>query len=160
VKYPITLFLVAVILLTACTSQSQTSIGSGEPQQVLQQFFELLHDGEYAQASVLYAGSYENIVYMNPDVDPLDGARLFELACKVNGFQCLEVRRAVLEHTPAEGQFVFKVTFTSPEGGLFVLGPCCGADETVMPPHSEFFYEVHQTTDGSYKVMTEPVYVP
>ena len=39
----------------------------------------------------------------------------------------------------AEDEYQFVVRFDAGGGEIFVLGPCCGADETEMPPVSEFW---------------------
>lgn len=57
------------------------------------------------------------------------------------------------------GTFVFKVQFLKPDGGIFVLGPCCGASEEEMPSRDTFDYIVKKI-DGTYKVITPPQYVP
>jgi len=36
--------------------------------------------------------------------------------------------------------YVFQVKFNNPDGSLFILGPCCGASETGMPPVSQLKY--------------------
>jgi hypothetical protein len=54
----------------------------------------------------------------------------------------------------------FKVHFRNPDGTLFVLGPCCGASETEMPPVSEFECDVARTSSGEFKVLCLPPYVP
>ena len=56
--------------------------------------------------------------------------------------------------------FTFTVTFRNRDGSTFVLGPCCGADATEMPPVSEFEYHVELTNSGDFRVLDLPVYVP
>jgi hypothetical protein len=48
----------------------------------------------------------------------------------------------------------------SSDGSLFVLGPCCGANETEMPPVSQFEYKVTRDASGQFVVMDLPPYVP
>jgi hypothetical protein len=79
----------------------------------------------------------------------------------VNGFQCLLVRSAHLQERASSGaEFQFMVEFSTPEGELFVRGPCCGASETDMPSQSEFTFFVARSEDGVYRVQELPVYVP
>ena len=56
--------------------------------------------------------------------------------------------------------YIFQVEFNNPDGSLFVLGPCCGADETEMPPVSQFEYTVSRKAEGKFVVMNTPPYVP
>jgi hypothetical protein len=122
-------------------------------------FFAALQAGRYAEAAELYSGSYEGLQDNNPEVDPQDRAALLENGCRLNGFQCLAVYRAVLKDQPSPGEFRFRVVFEH-EGQPFSLGPCCGADIAEMPPQSEFLYTVKQDEQGNYRVTELPVYVP
>ena len=129
--------------------------------QSLMSFFDHLSAGRYEEASQLYGGPYEQLIHHNPALDPQDHAALLRNACTVNGFQCLRVRTARLHQQVASGaEFHFRVEFSTPDGGLFVRGPCCGASETDMPPQSEFLFTVTMSKDGEYRVQDLPVYVP
>jgi len=59
-----------------------------------------------------------------------------------------------------EGEYTFTVQFLRDDGEVFVLGPCCGADETEMPPTSEFTVRVAADQRGDFKVLDLPPYVP
>ena len=129
--------------------------------ETLIQFFEHLNKGDYLSASALYGGSYEMLNGYNPDLDPEDHAALFKNACTVNGFQCLQVRSARLQEQAAQtGDYRFVVEFSTADGELFVLGPCCGATETEMPLRSEFVFTVVRVGEGAYQVVDLPVYAP
>jgi dipeptidyl aminopeptidase/acylaminoacyl peptidase len=145
--------------LTPVEVQSPT--GQEVALQSLMNFFRYLKAGQYAEASQLYGGSYEPLIDSNPGLEPGDHAALLRNACTVNGFQCLRVRSAHLQDQAASGaEFQFKVEFSTPEGELFVRGPCCGASETDMPWQSEFTFSVVRSEDGVYRVQELPVYVP
>ncbi len=145
-----------VILLAACGFAVQEGDAA---RQTLESYFEALNRGDYAKAAALYGGEYETLTGWNPDVDPHDRAILWERGCQQNGLQCLTVRSATLKDQNGEA-FTFIVEFNNPDGSLFVLGPCCGADETDMPPQSKFNYRVIKSAEGKFLVMDLPVYVP
>src|SRR6185436_20573902 len=107
----------------------------------------------------LYGGSYEELQNNNPNVDPSDHAKLLENACEINGHNCLPARTAIFKELQGD-TYVFQVEFSNPDGSLFVLGPCCGADETEMPPVSQFEYHVARPADGTFRVMELPPYTP
>lgn len=161
------LLLILLAALAACaappagTAPTQTSLPStaDEARQVLMKFFELLNAQEYAKADALYGGSYETFQGWNPDVDPDDHVMLWTRACRQNGLQCLLARTITFRQLQG-GTYFFQVEFSNPDGSLFVLGPCCGADETEMPPVSQFEYTVTRNADGKFLVMEPPPYVP
>jgi hypothetical protein len=147
----------------AGTPASEMADGVGEKLalQSLVHFFERLSAGWYQEVSPLYGGSYQVLVDNNPGLDPQDHAALWKNACTANGFQCLRVRSArLLENVEAQAEYRFLVEFSTPDGELFVRGPCCGASETDMPPESEFLFTVVRREDGAYRVQDLPVYVP
>ncbi len=121
-------------------------------------FFTLLHDGRYADAALLYGGSYEDLRVQNPDVPPDDAAALWQASC-THQTPCLLVSRIVDEKSITQGEFVFVVEFIWIDGTLFKLGPCCGATEAEMPPVWQFPYTVKKI-DGQFQVMEGPVYIP
>jgi hypothetical protein len=123
-------------------------------------FFSLLHAGEYEQAAALYGGTYDIMIDHNPEIDPDDRAALFRNACTINGAQCLETGRVVLEEQPSPTEFTFVVEFKNDDGSLFELGPCCGETETDQPPQSVFIYTVVKSTADDYVVLDLPVYIP
>jgi hypothetical protein len=123
-------------------------------------FFSHLQAGEYGQAAGLYGGTYDIMIDHNPEIDPDDHAALFRNACTVNGAQCLETGRVVLERQPSPTEFKFTVEFKNEDGSLFELGPCCGEAETDHTPQSVFVYTVMKSTADDYVVMEMPVYAP
>jgi hypothetical protein len=125
------------------------------------EFFEHLNNGDYLSASSLYGGSYEVLAEYNPELDPEDSAALFRNACTINGFQCLQVQSVTLRQGGAHtGEYRFLVEFLAPDGGRFVLDPCCGATEADMPPRSQFVFTVARSGEGVYQVQDLPVYAP
>ena len=129
-----------ILLITTLLAAPLTACSSSVPddrtaEQVLITFFDLLNKGQYAEVDKLYAGSYDELISMNPDIDPSDHAALWKRACEQNGLQCLTVRHSVLDNSRPAAYF-FLVEFNAPDGSLFVRGPCCGATATEMPPQS------------------------
>jgi hypothetical protein len=161
------MFLLAMVLI-GCAPQpvgtpqpAQTSLPStaSEAQQTLIKFFAMVAAENYAEADALYGGMYDGLQNNNPDINPSDHAALWNRGCKQNGLQCLEVRSATFQELQGD-TYIFQVEFSNPDGSLFVLGPCCGANETDMPPVSQFDYAVSRNANGKFLVMNEPPYVP
>jgi len=160
------LFLSFALLIASCTSQTgktpePTSLPTtaSAAQQTLIKLFSLLNAGQYVEAEPLYGGSYELMQTWNPDVEPSDHTALWTRACEQNGLQCLEVRTATFKNLQGDTH-VFQVEFSNPDGSLFVLGPCCGSNETEMPPVSQFEYTVTKNAEGKFVVKSLPPYVP
>ena len=156
-----------LILCTGCASQTSTLVPTSLPstaseaQGTLTKFFDLLNAKQYADADVLYGGDYEQLKIFSSDTDPAPSghAKLWADACQLAGLQCLEVRSATLKNQQGD-TYVFQVEFSNPDGSLFVLGPCCGATETEMPPVSQFEYHVTRQATGTFHVMDLPPYIP
>jgi hypothetical protein len=160
----------ATILLTSCAAQpitplqtqpAPTSLPStaSEAHDVLVNFLTLLHMKNYAEAVSLYEGEYEQLQVFNTEIDPNDHLALWTWACDHQLLQCLEVRSATFQNLVGDS-YIFQVEFNNPDGSLFVLGPCCGANETEMPPVSQFEFTVTRNPDGRFVVMNTPPYVP
>jgi hypothetical protein len=132
---------------------------AGEAYDALVDFLTLLHTKNYAEAAPLYGGEYEQLHVFNPEIDPKDHVALWAWACEHQLLQCLEVRSATLKEVQGDS-YIFQVGFNKPDGSQFVLGPCCGANETEMPPISQFEYTVSRNTDHRFVVMNMPPYVP
>jgi hypothetical protein len=142
-------------------SLTSTSLPSTarEAYDVLVKFLSLLHDKKYTEAVPLYGGEYEQLQVFNPQLDPADRVGLWEWACDNQLLQCLELRSATFQELRG-ASYVFQVEFSRADGSLFVLGPCCGADETEMPPVSQFEFMVSPDTEHRFVVMNTPPYVP
>ena len=160
--------LFSIFLLTACGTQpasspevTQTSLPStaSEAQDVLVDFLTRLHTKNYAQATPLYGGEYESLQVFNPEINSEDHVALWTWVCENKILQCLEVRSATFTKLVGDS-YIFQVEFNNPDGSLFVLGPCCGANETEMPPVSQFEFTVSRTANGKFVVMNTPPYVP
>ncbi len=130
-----------------------------EAHDVLVNFLTLLHDKKYQEAAPLYGGEYEQLQVFNTEIDPTDHVALWAWACDNQLLQCLKVRSAPFQELRGD-TYIFQVEFNNPDGSLFVLGPCCGATETEMPPVSQFEYIVSRNAEHRYVVMTTPPYVP
>jgi hypothetical protein len=158
--------IVVLILLTSCidgqTRPTKTPEVNDEQsaQQVLLNFLENMHSGRYQEAVELYGGSYQALIENNTNISPNDFAKLLETACRINGFQCLEVHTAKLEQEISATEFSFRVEFLNEDGTLFIRGPCCGGNATDFPPESSFSFMVTQDEGGNFKVMDLPPYVP
>jgi len=108
----------------------------------------------------MYASPLDSLHSFNPELDSQDAAALIGYACGQRLLQCLPVRSiALAEATPGE-DVIFNVEFSLEDGSLFVLGPCCGATSTEMPPVSSFAFRVRPEPSGSYAVLDLPPYVP
>lgn len=122
-------------------------------------FLTLLHTKNYADAAPLYGGEYEQLQIFNSEIDPNDKVALWTWVCDNQLLQCLEVRSAAFQEMVGDS-YIFEVEFSNPDGSLFVLGPCCGANETEMPPVSQFEFTVTRNAAGQFVVMNTPPYVP
>ena len=130
-----------------------------EAHDVLTQFFELLNTKQYAEADALYGGDYEQLQIFSADVDPSDHTTLWSNACELAGLQCLKVRTVIFKLLQGD-TYIFQVEFSNPDGSLFVLGPCCGANETEMSPISQFEFIVTRNAEDKFVAMNMPPYVP
>ena len=162
------LFLILPTALASCSAPpvtisqpTPTTLPStaGEAYDVLVEFLTLLHTQNYEEAAPLYGGEYESLQVFNPEIDPEDHVALWRWVCDNKLLQCLEVRSAAFQRMVGDS-YIFQVEFNNPDGSLFVLGPCCGADETEMPPVSQFEFTVTRNSDGNFVVMNTPPYVP
>jgi hypothetical protein len=130
-----------------------------EAHEVLIDFLTLLHTKNYEEAAPLYGGEYEALQVFNPEIDPEDHVALWTWACDNQLLQCLEVRSATFKELRGD-TYIFQVEFNSPDGSLFVRGPCCGATETEMPSVSQFEFRVSRNADHKFVVLDTPPYVP
>ena len=157
-----------LVVLIGCSPQpgntpqpTQTSppTTASEADEVLIDFLTLLHEANYAEAVPFYGGDYEPLQVFNPEIDPSDHIALWSWACDQRLLQCLEVRSMEFDYSSGDS-YTFQVEFSKPDGSLFVRGPCCGADESEMPPQSQFQFTVSRTADGKFVVLDTPPYVP
>lgn len=123
-------------------------------------FFTQLQAGDYSLASALYGGSYDVLLDFNPRVAPTDYETLWRNGCSINGLNCLEPRTVTLVEQPSADTFVFDVEFSTREGELFIMGPCCGVTETEQPPVSSFPIRAARGEDGRFRVIDLPPYRP
>jgi len=126
----------------------------------LTEFYHSLNQGRYDRAVELYGGSYEELTYFNPTIDPSDMAELLRAACEMNGFMCLSILSSELVQADNQQEIFFELEFANPDGSLFILGPCCGADEETMPPVSVFNVQVSCEDEGLCQVLDLPPWVP
>src|SRR3990172_2374978 len=150
-------------LLVACAGGpvSGETDDLNQARQTLTDFFALLSGGDYQAAAELHAENpdlYEWLQQNNPDVDATDRAALLEAGCTFQ-LVCMEIKQVLSSEQVSDTLFNFSVEFANEDGSTFVLGPCCGEDETSMPPTAAFDYQVEKA-DGQFLVMGWPVYVP
>jgi hypothetical protein len=161
------LFVCLVLVVGSCTGQ--TPVENLQPakddmtaaQTELVAYFANLANGDYAAAASAMTDNpdfWEMAKANNPEVDPDDQAGLLQAVCQFQTL-CMTVHDVVQAEQLAEDEYQFVVRFDAGGGEIFVLGPCCGADETEMPPVSEFAYQVYKSGD-SFRVAAEPLYVP
>lgn len=150
--------LILSILISACSNL--TSPDPENAQTSLLEFITYLNEGSYEKASDLYGGDYEDLLSMNPEIPPKEVVSLWQNACEINGFQCLQARSVSLEEQISITEWKFLVEFTDINGSLFTLGPCCGADADEMPPQTQFEFIVRKTGGGEFLVMTMPIFMP
>ncbi len=131
----------------------------GEAHDVLVKYLNGLHAGNFTEAVPLYGGDYEQLKIFNPQADPSNKVALWTTTCQNQQLQCLEVRSATFKNLSGDS-YIFQVEFNNSDGSLFVLGPCCGANETEMPPVSQFEYTLSRNAEHRYVVMNPPPYVP
>lgn len=124
------------------------------------QYFANLNNAEYEHAALSYGGSYEMLQDYNPDIDQSDHTALLQAGCERNGLQCMQLMS--IEKTTQLNSLTYQyhVSFRAADGGQFVLGPCCGATETEMPPVRYFDITVSCTDEAVCHVMELPPYVP
>lgn len=128
--------------------------------QALLAYFNALRAGDYPTVIKWYGGSYEWLASMNPDLSSEDKSALWTRACQQNGFVCtLAVKNWVHTAQLSADQIRFTVELQNPDGSLFVLGPCCGAEVADFPPLTQFDFIV-QRLGESYQVLSLPVFVP
>lgn len=159
--------IIVVMLLAACASPvglaTEDTADLDLARQTLINFFSLLSHGDYESAVLHFADDAETDFFAtalrnNADVYPASPAALMEAACTYQ-LRCMEILNVVSGEQVSDKEFVFTVEFANPDGTLFVLGPCCGSNETEMPPVSQFDYRVEKA-DSEFFVHGSPVYVP
>ena len=159
----LTYFLLIVTLILAlmsCTPRSGRPSDEQLALDILVNFLESLHNGEYDKAARLYGGTYKTMIDHNPDVNSRDHAVLLRRACSINGMQCLQVKSVSLDKKVSDTEFVFKVDFLNEDGTLFLLGSCCGGDEADLLPQSVFYFTVRKVDKDDFNVMDIPPYGP
>ncbi len=152
--------LFVLLFLASCVPQATQTVSNAEKaRSTLVNFLTSLNTKKYGEAVPLYGGEYEQLQVFNPQIDPSDHVALWTWVCENQLLRCLQVRSATLQHQEGD-TYVFQVEFSNPDGSQFILGPCCGANETEMPPVSQFEYTVMKNAEGQFAVMNTPPYVP
>ena len=152
-------FLFTILLANCAVQPAEPASEADEAHRTLIDFLTRLNTAKYEEAAPLYGGEYESLQVFNPEIDAQDHVALWMWACDHQLLQCLEVRSEELVNKEGD-TYVFQVEFNNPDGSLFVLGPCCGANETEMPPVSRFEFTVTKNAEGTFVVLNTPPYVP
>jgi hypothetical protein len=154
-----TLFLIFISLFLANCSliapKNETQLAG----QAAEVFFEHLSAGRYADAAEMYAGDYSALTSLTSLIPPGDLAALWKNGCEISGLQCLPIYQIVSAEKFSLNEFRITVEFRDKAGGVFMLGPCCGATTEEMPPVSQFDIYVIER-DGGYYITSLPVFVP
>jgi hypothetical protein len=150
-------------VLTACARRSSeirlTPTAPSDPAaEALARYFAALYEGRFADGAALYAGSYEVLQDMNPDVEPDAHAALFERYCTQNGGACLPMGAIVARGVSPDGAALFTIQLVADDGSVFGQGPCCGEPDTA-DRRTEFAFTVREM-DGVFRVVELPPYVP
>jgi hypothetical protein len=128
--------------------------------QTLLAYFIALNEGRYADAAASFGGNYQVLRDQNPTISPEDLPALFQAACTVNGFLCnLKIKNEVSTAQVTSNEFRFIVELAQPDGSLFTLGPCCGADPKLEPPQTQFEFIV-ANFNGRFLIKNLPLYTP
>lgn len=127
-----------------------------EAEKALRDFLTALNTGDYILGAKLYGGDTELLQTWNPDIKD-DLPKWLELACTQNGLVCMAPRTLTYHGVDADGNQQFVVEFTSPDGTLFVQGPCCGEESGAT--FSRFVFRVKKIESG-FVVLDLPPYVP
>lgn len=153
------IFPLIILLLVSACSVISPGLEIKRAEQAAVDFFGYLASSDYANADELFGGDYWLLEYFNPQIDPTNHVALWKSACEVNGLLCVPILRVLKTEKFSLNEFFLTVEFEDTDGKVFVLGPCCGADESEMPPQSQF--EIHVIErDRKYLVTSLPVYVP
>lgn len=152
-------FLISILLFFSACSLISPFSDEQKAENAARRFFQLLSDGEYAQAAGMFAADTLELQYMNPSIDENDLENLWRNACTINGFQCLPIKTILKTEKFSLNEYHLQVEFQNPDGSLLVLGPCCGASQDKMPPVSQFSVFVIER-NGEFFVASLPVLVP
>lgn len=121
----------------ANNTTTPTAVAPASTQEIaesaLEKYFQLLHDGRYAEAMTYYGGSYDELASLNPD-DASSHADLLKDACTQNGYQCLDVKSVTGVEAVSADAYAFRVEFAQEDGSLLVRpSDQTGVDTFVFP---------------------------
>lgn len=100
---------------------------------VLIKYFSELHDGNYEAAVNHYEGDYTLLKVLNPAEKNPDQATLFEDACDLDGFLCLEILEVTTAQKVAPHQYRFEVVFQNEDGSIYKHQTSNGLFMSVFP---------------------------
>jgi hypothetical protein len=170
----ITLLLFPLVLLVSCARATPTqrldgvvetlpldaSLEPGDMEQAhgaLVAYFEALYRGDYQTAANYYGGSYYNLRWMYPDVDPDDRAALLASACLADSryaFRCWRVKDVLEAQYDPPDTYALTVRFADEQGNLLTGGDNRTATPCQPPdcPRTKYLYTVVKT-GGEFRVM-------
>jgi len=118
---------------------------------VLIKYFSELHDGNYEAAVAHYEGDDTLLKVMNPSEKNPDMVTLFEDACAIDGFLCLDILEVTSAQKVAPHQYRFEVVFQNEDGSIYKHQNSNGFLIT------EFSFTVIEH-DGDYFVQQLPIH--
>lgn len=123
-------------------------------------FLQLLHGDRFDLAAEIYSGPLDLLRTLNPSIPPNELGDLLRGACQSGRLMCLAPRSETFRQAPYSTEWLFAVEFTSPDGSLFVKGPCCGPSQLTAPAQSEFMFRVVKANGARFAVLDLPPWVP
>lgn len=145
--------------LTAGCAKQQPVNETIVAQDTLISFFNNLNEGKFTEALDYFTTdekTWEELDIYNPDKET-DHADIIENYCQAT-LTCLPA--SIVRSTKVnDNEYNYQIQFRKEDGNIFVLGPCCGATEEEMPPKDTFDFTVKKI-DGTFKVITPPLYIP
>lgn len=118
---------------------------------VLIKYFSELHDGNYEAAVAHYEGDDTLLKVMNPSEINPDMVTLFEDACAIDGFLCLDILEVTSAQKVAPHQYRFEVVFQNEDGSIYKQQ---ASNSSLI---SEFSFTVIER-DGDYFVQQLPIH--
>jgi hypothetical protein len=157
-KKTIGMIIIFFIIFTGCAKQELVDEAI-IAQHTLINFFNNLNEWKFTEALKYFTinkETRENLDIYNPDGE-IKHINIIENYCQAT-LTCLPV---IIVWTTKidDNEYRYQVQFQKQDGSIFILGPCCGATEEEMPTKDTFEYTVKKI-NGTFKVITPPLYIP
>lgn len=127
--------------------------------QALLDYINTLNQGNYIETANLYAGSYELLQSLHPNIEKDNSASLFQAGCEVHGLICnLALRNVISTVAISPDVYRISIELQNPDGTLFshIVQNNDSSQETKV---SQFNYLV-QRNNQNYRILTLPAYSP